>query len=527
MRLSLRRKIVGGYGLLLLLIVLLAWLTLSLFASLRSVQRRVFDEAVPGLVVVDEIVRSYSTQSAALRGYVIGSQPALLDQYRNEVEISRAAEQDALELFDSGETRRLLLSLTETGERFHALVDDTVLPLVQRGRRSLAFSFLSQQGTPLVSEIEALGADLRRVQDRIVSQTEDDVSSRTAQTVVTLLLVTLGALLVGTVLAVVLPRRLTANLLKLVDAARAIGRGDFDQRIEVRSGDEVEELAQRFAEMQAGLQRLRQLAAQDRELEIAGTIQRKMIQRDIPQTPGAQLLPVQKLANLVGGDWYDVDARESRLVVAVGDASGKGIGAALMATVALSTIRVERRLGAPPKRIVERTNQALREATEPESFTTLVYATVDLDTGQARWLNMGHPSPFLVRRDGADGAAGGFFVDGPRNKVLGWFEEPGAAETVVHLYPGDRLVFYTDGFIEAKDGEGQEFGEARLAETLTKAPEGGLEELGDELVRQVERHAAGKLEDDLTMLIVEYQGAPTSSSGETALTGEEPWHSRR
>ena len=63
MRLSLRWKIVGGFGLLLLLIALLGWVTLSLFGSLRNVQRRVFDEAIPALLAVDEIVRSYTAQS--------------------------------------------------------------------------------------------------------------------------------------------------------------------------------------------------------------------------------------------------------------------------------------------------------------------------------------------------------------------------------------------------------------------------------------------------------------------------------
>ena len=61
MRLSLRKKLVGGFGLLLLLIAVLGWVTLSLFNSLRSVQSRVFDEAIPGLVTVDEIVRSAVT----------------------------------------------------------------------------------------------------------------------------------------------------------------------------------------------------------------------------------------------------------------------------------------------------------------------------------------------------------------------------------------------------------------------------------------------------------------------------------
>ena len=88
MRLSLRWKIVGGFGILLLLVVVLGWLTLSLFGSLRSVQREVFRRAIPELVAVDEIVRSFTAQSAAMRGYLISSEGELLDQYNREVDIA-------------------------------------------------------------------------------------------------------------------------------------------------------------------------------------------------------------------------------------------------------------------------------------------------------------------------------------------------------------------------------------------------------------------------------------------------------
>ena len=88
MRLSLRWKISGGFALLLVLIAVLGWVTISLFLSLRDVQRKVFDNAIPGLITVDEIVRSYTAQSGAVRGYLIGSQPSLLDQYRQEVAIA-------------------------------------------------------------------------------------------------------------------------------------------------------------------------------------------------------------------------------------------------------------------------------------------------------------------------------------------------------------------------------------------------------------------------------------------------------
>jgi serine phosphatase RsbU (regulator of sigma subunit)/CHASE3 domain sensor protein len=502
-RLSLRWKIVGGYGLMLLLIALLGWVTYSLFASVREVQRTVFNKALPQLVAVDEIVRSYTAQSAAVRGYLIGSEPPLLDQYQQEVDIASDWEQTADSLFGQGGDGALLNQLQSAGSEFHKLVDAQVLPLAQRGNRSQAFRVLGQEGTPLITEIENTGQALRTSQDAVVRQTEDDLQVQSDRVRYILLIVTIGALVFGIILAIVLPRRLVGNLDKLVFAARAIGRGDFDQKIEIQSGDEVGELAERFKEMQAGLRRLQQLAAHDRELEIAASIQQNLLRRSVLSARDFVVIPIQRQANLVGGDWYDLESRDGSLTVVIGDASGKGIGAALMSTVTLSSLRAERGLGATPQRIIEQANKVLMDATAPDSFTTMIYATIDLATGNARWLNMGHLTPFLLSRD--QEPPSGFYVEGPRNRVLGWFDDPGFQETSCAMRAGDRLVLFTDGFLEAKSASGELFGEERLAESLTRYAPLGLDKLGDALISDVERFTSGKIDDDLTMLVVEYR----------------------
>jgi serine phosphatase RsbU (regulator of sigma subunit)/CHASE3 domain sensor protein len=527
MRLTLRRKIMGGFGLLLALIALLGWVTLSLFGSLRTVQSRVLDEAIPGLVTVNEIVRSYSTQFGAIRGYLISSQPQLLVQYELQVESSLLWEQRARDLFQSGAERRLLDQLVGAGNEFHRLIADKVVPLAEEGRRSLAFSRLGARGSSLISEIEVSGDNLRRLQNDVVADSEETLQRRNTQALVILLLVIIGALALGVAVAIILPRRLERSISRLVEAVRAIGRGDFDQQIDIHSGDEIEELARRFGEMQSGLKRLQQLVAQDRELEIAASIQRNLLQRSLPQTLGVDIVPVQRQANLVGGDWYDVDASRGTLSVVVGDASGKGIGAALIATVTLSVLRGERRLGASPASIIGRANEALREATDADSFTTLVYATVVPSTGEVTWYNMGHPAPFLIESNRNREGPSGHFVEGPRNRALGWFEDPGRAEARTRLQPGDRLVFYTDGFLEAKSADGEMFGEDRLARALLDGATLASEALGNAVVRGVESFTAGKLEDDLTMLILEFQGAPPWERVSEQLTGDEPWHSKR
>ena len=513
MRLSLRWKIAGGFGVLVLLILALSWVTFSLFGSLRSVQRKVFDDALPGLVAVDEIVRSYTAQSAAVGWYLIGSQATLLSQYRVEVDVADFWEDRAENLFRARDERRLLGQLVEAGSSFNTLVDDDIITRAAEGDRSQAFRVLSQEGTPLIAEIERLGILLRDRQREVVAATQENVRDRSNQTVVILLLVTIAIGLLGVFLAIVLPRRLVADISRLVDAARAIGRGDLDQELDIRSGDEVEELAVRFGEMQSGLKRLQQLALQDRELEIAASIQRNLLQRTLPRIAGVVLGPLQRQANLVGGDWYDVDAAGHTLTVAVGDASGKGIGAALMATVALSALRAERASGATAREIVGTINSTLRDATDSDSFTTLLYATVRGDSGEVSFLNMGHPAPLVLRSaDNPAGRGRSYFVEGPRNRAVGWFEDPGYQATDIRLQPGDRLVLFTDGFLESKAADGEVFGEHRLAEALERLAGVPTDTIAEELVREVEAFAAGKLDDDLTMLVIEFQGGRATAA---------------
>jgi serine phosphatase RsbU (regulator of sigma subunit) len=121
---------------------------------------------------------------------------------------------------------------------------------------------------------------------------------------------------------------------------------------------------------------------------------------------------------------------------------------------------------------------------------------------------MGHLPPYRLTRN-EEGEPTGHFVDGPRNRVLGWFDDPGYAETASDLRSGDRIILFTDGFVEAKSSEGELFGEERLEASMLRYAPLSLSEMGEGLVADVERFSAGKLDDDLTMLIIEYRPGVT------------------
>jgi serine phosphatase RsbU (regulator of sigma subunit) len=96
------------------------------------------------------------------------------------------------------------------------------------------------------------------------------------------------------------------------------------------------------------------------------------------------------------------------------------------------------------------------------------------------------------------------------------------------MSPGDRLVLFTDGFLEAKSPDGEVFGDHRMGEAILRNAGLGSEALAEALVAEVETFATGKLDDDLTMLVVEFQGAPVPVEAPDRGPGEEAaWHSRR
>ena len=97
----------------------------------------------------------------------------------------------------------------------------------------------------------------------------------------------------------------------------------------------------------------------------------------------------------------------------------------------------------------------------------------------------------------------------------------------MQLEPGDRLVLYTDGLLEAKSPLGDVFGEQRLGQAMIELASLDCGDLSDALMRQVEEFAAGKLDDDLTILVIEYRGSPLEGRVVEEITGERPWHSKR
>ncbi len=205
----------------------------------------------------------------------------------------------------------------------------------------------------------------------------------------------------------------------------------------------------------------------------------------------------------VGGDGYDycVDGMSAHLAIV--DALGHGMQAALTCCAAVSALRAARRSGWDLPDVAMAADAEIAAQWSDVRFATAVVAEIRLDTGVLSYLNAGHPPPALVRRGRVVR-----LLDGARRLPLGLGEAtPAPAEE--RLEPGDRLLFYTDGVTEARDDDGNLFGLDRLVELTERHATSGMPtpEILRRLSHAVLDHQKGVLQDDATFLLAEWSPA--------------------
>jgi len=202
----------------------------------------------------------------------------------------------------------------------------------------------------------------------------------------------------------------------------------------------------------------------------------------------------------VAGDAFDYAVNAGRLHLLIIDAMGHGLEASRMANLAVAAYRHGRRRHLDLESTLRVVDEALSGVFGPDRFVTGQLATLDYDTGTLRWLNAGHPRPLLLRQ----GRVASELQCEPSLPLgLGDVALP-AAE--VSLEPGDRLLFFTDGVVEANSPDGERFGQDRLVDLTRRAlaDEQTLSETVRRLVRSVRLHHQGALDDDATILLVEW-----------------------
>ncbi|MBM7807617.1 serine phosphatase RsbU (regulator of sigma subunit) [Geodermatophilus bullaregiensis] len=203
----------------------------------------------------------------------------------------------------------------------------------------------------------------------------------------------------------------------------------------------------------------------------------------------------------IGGDTFDYAVNGSLVDLMVLDAVGHGLPAALLSSAAVGGYRHARRRGLDLPGIAAAVDAVVAGQFSGSRFATAAIARLDLDTGVLHWVNCGHPDPLLVRD--------GTLVRPPAcrpGRPLGLQSaEPDVCQ--VQLRPGDRVLLYTDGVVEARSPGGEFFGEERLADLVVRAELAGdpPPETMRRLMGSVMNHQAGQLQDDASIVMVEWR----------------------
>jgi PAS domain S-box-containing protein len=242
--------------------------------------------------------------------------------------------------------------------------------------------------------------------------------------------------------------------------------------------------------------RLQYLALVDKEMEIASQIQGALLPEGSLENEAVRVMAYQRQARIVGGDWYDYWEDGNRLMLVIGDATGSGVPAALLATMAMSAIRAEAKYRSDILEVIMRANRAVIPQRMDDRFVTICYGELDLSSLRLRYVNAGHYDPILIRK-GTELIT----LESRKRTVLGAFDEPDLDAEEFQLEPGDRLFLYTDGVIECRDSRRRAFGENRLRRHLKGAGSRAAGGFIQDLVKALNDFSGGKMEDDFTILL--------------------------
>jgi sigma-B regulation protein RsbU (phosphoserine phosphatase) len=235
-------------------------------------------------------------------------------------------------------------------------------------------------------------------------------------------------------------------------------------------------------------------ASRQRELDDAREIQAGLLPHSLPLLPGIRLAASWRPARIVAGDYDDVlPLGEGLAALCIADVTGKGMPAALLVSNLQATVKAFATADLPPRRLCERVNQVMSANIAPGRFITFFYGLLDAQRRTLAYVNAGHNPPIILH---ADSTVHWLDIGG---LLLGVFPEATYEEAVVELWPGDRLLVYTDGVTEAGSAAGKLFGEERLVEALRSAAS-DPKEMQRVVLEAAAAFCGGEFEDDATVI---------------------------
>lgn len=254
----------------------------------------------------------------------------------------------------------------------------------------------------------------------------------------------------------------------------------------------------------AQLVRQQQIEAQARErleheLRVGRLVQQTLLPKELPTLPGWDVAAYYQPARAVGGDFYDfVYLADGRLGIFIGDVSDKGVPAALVMATTRAILRGAVQRTSAPGEVLEQANDLLHPDIPPKMFVTCLYAILDPATGRLVFANAGHDLPYRRSASGVDELRA-------TGMPLGLMSGMKYEEKEIELLPGERVLFHSDGIVEAHDAQRKMFGFPRLRDLMASAPETSLVNF---LLAELARFTGPgwEQEDDVTLVILEREG---------------------
>lgn len=239
----------------------------------------------------------------------------------------------------------------------------------------------------------------------------------------------------------------------------------------------------------------------NRELEIAREVQQHLFPQEAPSAPGLDVAGACRPALMVGGDYYDfIRLPQGQLGIAIGDISGKGVGAALLmaslqASLRGQTVEGKRQL----TQVIKNVNRVIYETSPSNRYATFFYSEYDPQSRVLTYVNAGHNPPIVLRPSGDTFEIVRLDVGG---MVVGLLGDAPCEQGELQLQSGDTLIAFTDGISEAMNSDSEEWGENRLIEAAQQCQAKSSVEIIQNLMRAADEFAAGAPQhDDMTLVI--------------------------
>ncbi len=331
---------------------------------------------------------------------------------------------------------------------------------------------------------------------------ESDLSAGIRRQQFLLMAIVFGVLVVGVVRASILARRFSAPIERLVEESERISVGELEPGTPIESDvSEIRRLANAHESMREGLKSVIKLEKLERDLDIARDIQRGLLPDDPPKTPGFEVAGWNRPADKTGGDYFDwLGLPDGKTLFTLADVTGHGIGPALLVAVYRAYMRASASNGQVKLReVVARINDMLCADIPEGRFITAAFGVIHPTNQQVDLISAGQ-APLLFY-ESATATVHNWDAD---DLPLGVTDEIDfEAPRKISFAPGDSLVLLTDGFFEATNADGEQFGTARVEQFICDHHDVRPTDFIERLYDQVQAHVAGEEQgDDLTALIV-------------------------